>query len=308
MRTPGAFFVLAVIVSGGDAAKPGPILAGNFASREITPSTLKILDWNIDKGKRFERLVTFTREMKPDVCILQEVDWRARRTGRRAVPEDMARALGMNYVFGRAFEELGQGTSEHPAYHGQAILTTLPVEAARVLRFRRQSGFWKPRKFLPNWSIMQRRKGGRVALVTQLQAKSGLVVVYDLHLESRGFGATRRAQIEEVIADAKRYSRDTPVVVAGDLNTKYHARSFLRLLNEAGFRSCFGERPVRTHKFIGSLDWILVRGAANCVDAKVRKDEGASDHFPITATVTLRDASRRSATPDAPEAIQSQRE
>jgi endonuclease/exonuclease/phosphatase family metal-dependent hydrolase len=308
MRTLGAFLAFSTAVLCRDGGRPGPVLEGSFAARKSLPSKLKILDWNIDKGKRFDRLVSFTRELKPDLWIVQEVDWRARRTGRRPIPEDLARALGMNYVFGRAFEELGQGSAEDPAYHGQAILTTLPVRSARVLRFQRQSGFWKPRKYLPNWRVLQRREGGRVALIAELGAGSGAVVIYDLHLESRGFGATRRAQLEEVIADVSRYPADTPIIVAGDLNTKYHAHSFLRLLNDAGFRSCFGQQTVRTHKFIGSLDWVFVRGSADCADAKVIRGSDASDHFPIAATVSLRDATRGSATPDAPAATRSRRE
>jgi endonuclease/exonuclease/phosphatase family metal-dependent hydrolase len=308
MKTFGAFVAMAATVSAGSSSSAPDLLTGSFAAQQSIPTSLKILDWNIDKGKQFDRIVRFTRELAPDICILQEVDWRARRTGRRAVPEELARALGMNYVFGRAFQELGQGTARDPAYHGQAILTELPVRSARVVRFQRQSGFWKPRSFLPNWPVLQRRDGGRLALVAELQARSGIIVVYDLHLESRGFGATRRAQLEEVIADAQRYSADTPVIVAGDLNTKYHAGSFLKRLEKAGFRSCFGERKVRTHKLIGALDWVFVRGPAQCVDAEVVRGSGASDHDPIAATVTLPDASRGSATRAVPSAIQSRRE
>jgi hypothetical protein len=44
--------------------------------------------------------------------ILQEVDLNARRTHRLNIAEEIARKLGMNYVFGREFEELVQRSSE----------------------------------------------------------------------------------------------------------------------------------------------------------------------------------------------------
>jgi hypothetical protein len=55
----------------------------------------------------------------------------------------------MNYAFGREFEELSQGSSGSPAYHGQATLSRWPLSNARLIRFREQSHFWRPRWYLP---------------------------------------------------------------------------------------------------------------------------------------------------------------
>ncbi len=67
------------------------------------------------------------------------------RTG-EDVAKELAQTFGMNYVFAPEFLELGQGTAEDPAYHGQALLTTLAVHASRMIRFQHQSGWWKPRQ------------------------------------------------------------------------------------------------------------------------------------------------------------------
>ena len=52
---------------------------------------------------------------------------------------------------------------------------------------------------------MQRRLGGRIALISEIKVGGKTVVTYNLHLESRGPGFTRYAQLKEVIQDASRY-------------------------------------------------------------------------------------------------------
>src|SRR6202035_4940892 len=99
-----------------------------------------------------------------------------------------------------------------PAYHGQATLTTLPIRSSRILRFAHQSGFWKPNHVLISaLPLFQRREGGRIALVTELDNGGKTVVVYNLHLESRGSEHGRLLQLNEVLADAERYPPETAV-------------------------------------------------------------------------------------------------
>jgi hypothetical protein len=64
--------------------------------------------------------------------ILQEADLNARRTHRLNIAEEIARKLQMNYVFGREFQELVQGSKESPAYHGQATLAKWPILKPRL--------------------------------------------------------------------------------------------------------------------------------------------------------------------------------
>jgi endonuclease/exonuclease/phosphatase family metal-dependent hydrolase len=126
----------------------------------------------------------------------------------------------MPYLFAAEFEELGQGSHDAPAYHGQAILTSLAASSPRIIRFEHQTGFWRPRSYLPNWRVFQRRTGGRLALVVEVEVAGRRLVVYDAHLESRGSEQLRKAQIEEIIADSRRYPADTPILIAGDFNTQ----------------------------------------------------------------------------------------
>ena len=131
--------------------------------------------------------------------------------------------------------------------------------------------------------LLQRREGGRIALVNELDRKGTTLVIYNLHLESRGSENGRLAQLNEVLADAQRYPATTPVIIAGDFNTKGRHSPMIPRIREAGYRSCFGDRRPRTHIIIGALDWVFVRGPVECGDAEVRRDFHASDHFAITA-------------------------
>ena len=167
----------------------GDILAGDFAANRLQlwpPRTLKVVNWNIDRGLRLQEVADFLDSQQADLLTLQEVDLNARRTHRLNVAEEFARKLRMNYVFGCEFHELTQGSRTSPAYHGQATLSRWTLKNLRVVRFRRQSGFWRPRWFLPQTAPFQERLGGRIALVTEVELAGRSLTVYNLHLESRG--------------------------------------------------------------------------------------------------------------------------
>jgi hypothetical protein len=203
--------ILALTIALAGAADSPPrdpletIHAGNCSQPASLGAGVRILNWNVDRGKHFGGIVAAIRETRPDLCIFQEVDLGARRTGGQDVARELGKAFAMNYAFAPEFRELGQSTAGGSAYHGQAILTSLPIRSSRILRSAHQSGFWKPQPLLiSSLPIFQRREGGRIALVNELDRAGKSLVIYNLHLESR---------------------------------TTEHGR-----LRAAGYRSCFGER------------------------------------------------------------------
>jgi endonuclease/exonuclease/phosphatase family metal-dependent hydrolase len=263
------------------------LLTGNYAPSAGFHARASILNWNIDRGKHLDDIKQQIRQLKPDLCIFQEVDLGARRTHGEDVAKELAEAFAMNYVFAPEFQELGQGTAQEPAYHGQALLTTLPVRSSRMIRFQHQSGFWKPRRLLASSvPLLQRREGGRVALAAELDNGGKPLVVYNLHLESKGTGQLRLEQLEEVLDDAQRYPKETPIIIAGDFNSFTNHSSLIPRLGQAGFRSAFGDQRVRTHVLVGALDWVFVRGSIECEHGQVLRVPG-SDHFPIHVDVRL---------------------
>jgi len=123
------------------------IMTGKFAPLRLVmwpPSSLRIVDWNINRGQQLPGIIDFLSGTNADILILQEVDINARRTHRLNIAEEIARKLQMDYVFGREFEELVQGSKNSPAYHGQATLSKWPISNARLIRFSKQSHFWQP--------------------------------------------------------------------------------------------------------------------------------------------------------------------
>ena len=281
-----ALSVLAVCVLHA-GPPPDRVWEGGAASSLPATSSLKVVSWNIERGLQLESVKAVLREHSPALALLQEVDRDARRTGRRNIPEELARDLGLAYLFAAEFEELGQGSRDAPAYHGQAILTALPVSSTRIIRFTRQTGYWQPRWFLPNWAVFQRRTGGRLTLAAEVQTAQQRLVIYNVHLESRGPEDLRLSQIEEVLADSRRYPDGTPILIAGDLNTRKPSSSAIAALLKAGFRKAVGDEVTTIRG--AALDWIFVRGPVSFEEGAIHRDVRASDHFPLSVRIRLDD-------------------
>ena len=271
------------------------ILAGNFAPLRWQlrpPDTIRVVTWNIDRGLRHSGIADFLSSQDADVLVLQEVDVNARRTHRLNIAEELALKLGMNYIFGREFQELTQGSKESPAYHGQATLSRWRLKNPRIFRFRHQSGFWRPRWFLPNTAPFQERLGGRIALATEVHVMGCVLMVYNLHLESRGDDNLRVCQLEETLDDAEMNAPRVATLLAGDLNFDITRVRMDGLIEAAGFRNVLRQRVNTTvpKSLFGSshaIDWALLAGPVEAVETRVHSTIRASDHYPISLTLRL---------------------
>lgn len=266
---PPAFAAPVIIRSSSAAPRQGP---------------LHVLTWNIDRGTHYTQLLGSLQHLEPDLLLLQEVDSGTARTGGKDIARDLASALGLHAVFGIEFQELSQEQGA-AAYTGQATLSRLPVRAARILRFAHQSGFWQPRPWIPrSIPLLQRRLGNRIALVTELDLAGKLLVVYNLHLESRSYGRIQFQQLDEVLADClARYPPATAVLLGGDLNSKYLPGRYLKKLQQAGFTSATGQQTPRTHTIAMALDWLFARNLPAWQNGSVDHTATGSDHYPVTA-------------------------
>jgi endonuclease/exonuclease/phosphatase family metal-dependent hydrolase len=271
------------------------ILTGKFAPPSLIqwpPKSLRIVDWNIERGQQLQGITDFLARANADILILQEVDVNARRTHRLNIAEEIARKLGMNYVFGREFEELVQGSKNSPAYHGQATLSKWPILKPRLIRFSKQSSFWQPRWFLPRIEPFQERLGGRIALVAEINVSGSDVVTYNLHLESRGNNALRISQLAEVLSDATCYDAECPVIVAGDFNTDASKAPMALQLARAGFRDAVASPRAPTTPAHGlfegrqRIDWAFAREPLRASSGQVHGSVNASDHYPISFMLT----------------------
>jgi endonuclease/exonuclease/phosphatase family metal-dependent hydrolase len=271
------------------------IETGNFSPPRlvlIPPDSIRVVNWNINRGLRLQRVIEFLASAKADVVLLQESDLNARRTHHLNVAKEIAQKLQLNYVFGREFQELTQGSRALPAYHGQAALSRWPLSNSRILRFQKQSDFWRPRWFLPEIEPFQERIGGRLALVCEATIAGKRVVTYNLHLESKGDDALRCSQIDETLEDARQYNLNTPIVLAGDFNLDVSEGRAAAAISKGQFQDAFANQHVPTtpHLFLEpgrSIDWIFVRGPIHATSASVHSSISASDHYPLSVVLSL---------------------
>lgn len=265
-------------------------MTGSFAPRTWRfwpPGSIRVVDWNINRGDKLSGVIDFLASQNADLLVLQEVDMNTRRARRLNVAEEVARALGMNYVFGCEFQELAEGSHGSPAYTGQATLSRWPLYNPRLIRFQRQSGFWHPRWWVPNAPIFQERLGGRIALVTEARIAGRPLAVYNLHLESRGDDQLRASQLREVLAGTMTLPPSTPVIVAGDMNFDTSQPAAAGLVEHSGLCDLIGPHSVPTtpRRLFHSgqaIDRALVRGPVRSKDITVHRSVEASDHYPLS--------------------------
>lgn len=270
------------------------IETGTFAShtpRPAAPEELRVVSWNIARGSQIQGVSQFLVGADADLILLQESDLNARRTARRNIAKELAQRLQMHYVFGIEFQELGQGSRASPAYHGQATLSRWPLSEPRIIRFCKQSTYWHPRWWIPPLPICQRRLGGRMALVNEVDIGDRKLIVYNLHLESRNGDELRAQQLAEVLSDSLRYSLDVVVLAAGDFNFDV-AGTRGRFALQADFNNPFRTLgvPTTVPSVFGrrrAIDWILFRGGVVAHFPQVHNSVRASDHYPLSLALHL---------------------
>jgi endonuclease/exonuclease/phosphatase family metal-dependent hydrolase len=85
---------------------------------------IKVLSWNIWRGKNFPEVIEFLKKEQPDLIGLQEVLEDEEHT------EKLAKELGFYYFFGKAFT-----TDRHETVFtlGNAVLSRFPILESRII-------------------------------------------------------------------------------------------------------------------------------------------------------------------------------
>jgi endonuclease/exonuclease/phosphatase family metal-dependent hydrolase len=268
---------------------------GNFAIPRwllCSPDSIRVVSWNVNRGLQLQRVIEFLASAKADLILLQETDLNARRTHHLNVAKEIAQNLQMNYVFAREFQELTQGSSTSPAFHGQATLSRWPLSNSRILRFKRQSNFWRPHWFLPEIEPFEERIGGRLALVSEANVAGKKIGTYNLHLESRGDDDLRCSQLDETLDDARRYKSEIPILLAGDFNFDVSSGRTASTISRAQFQDVFVNQhlPTTPGSFLEagrSIDWIFTAGSMRAREPQVHRLVSASDHFPLSVVLAF---------------------
>ena len=172
-----------------------------------------VLVFNMERGVHLEELGDFLEScphLSPyDVILANELDDGCSRSGQRDTTGELARRLGMNYVFGLEFIELADSNAEK-GYHGNAIFSRWPIKKAKIVRLPEQYNWYFDR---------QKSIGGRMAILAELDINGKSLGVGTIHLENRTHGEGRRVQLEAILKEAETFLQGMPVVLGGDLNT-----------------------------------------------------------------------------------------
>jgi endonuclease/exonuclease/phosphatase family metal-dependent hydrolase len=243
----------------------------------------RLVTWNIHKGiggidrrYRLDRIVEILRHYAPDILHLQEVTEGVPRTNRDRQAELIAEAVGLPFHAYQPNVELSEGS------YGNAILARFPLHDVHDIELK-----------IP----LKKRRRAQIARCRMRtgDGHSRTLILVNLHLGLAEF--ERRIQLRRVLdcPALKHAHRDTPLIVAGDINDVLH-RAGPETMGPQGFRNCCHEcstfpafMPVR------GLDQIHYRGDLELRHSAVSTAplaQRASDHLPLIADFRLPAAER----------------
>ncbi len=191
------------------------------ALRSTDPRRVRVLAWNVERGKRFNALrhaLVHDPELRTaDVLLLTEVDIGMGRSQNLNIPRELANALGMGYVFANYHivlaegdrGERGHGIPNTKALHGCVLLTRFPV-----LRFEAVEIAERRDKF----HAVEKRIGNKRALLCELLLPDGPLSVALVHLDPFTSPRYRARQLQQIVHRLRHFGGDR-MLLGGDLNT-----------------------------------------------------------------------------------------
>ena len=211
----------------------------NSQSQATAREGLHVAAWNLERGRHWREAAQLLQAhpglQSLDILCLSEMDDGMARSHNEHSTRELALALGMNYAYGVEFLELSLGTPEEQAqtqgdndrgYHGNAILSRLPLQSPRLLRLPGGERWY---------DAAEKRLGGRIALFADIQLGAQVVTVVSTHLESGPENQQRRTQEGQLILQAiATHYGDRPIILGGDLNAA-PTTPVIQALRAAGF-------------------------------------------------------------------------
>ena len=146
--------------------------------------------FNMERGVYIDESIEFLIDipsLQPfDLILANELDFGCARSGEKNTAEEVAKALGLSYVFGLEFIELKDAAL---GVHGNAVFSRWPIKWAEVFRLPEQYNWYFDR---------QKRIGARVAIVCSLGIGGREVGAVSVPQENRAGSAGREAQMAVV--------------------------------------------------------------------------------------------------------------
>lgn len=288
---------------------------GGFAPEPGTEAVSEIVvaAYNMERGMKLEEQIRLFKEgpdfRDADVLLVSEVDRGCTRTQYRNVARELARALGMNYVYGVEYMELPRkykkttDAIETICEHGNAVLSRYPITNYEQIRHAETKYWYIPPG--PGRDNMEPRLGGTMAIAADIALPGRTLRVYAMHLDSDLDNADKRAA---AAAELTAHAAETkgPVIMGGDCNTYTylndlltgsHNDSAVQTFLNTGFMDAHAGIPAKKRGTTNSdylvravIDLMFIRGAdvmaSGICPAKIC--DPLSDHLPIWSKIKLK--------------------
>lgn len=237
-------FVAGVLIARSPSPVPHPI--------DLEPSDLSVVSLNLAKEEHCDVVMRDLRNaprlIHADVLLLQEV---VERKGQPSLAHQLARRLGYSVAY----------SAEMPGVEdrGLAIISRYPISNTRV----------RP---LPHYDLRFHSRN-RFSIGTTVQAPSGAIRVWNVHLDTRLNAAERVAQLSPLLKSTE--SGAAARLIGGDFNTnefywignilpfpagKSHSAVLRAEMRRFGFESPFPDGLVTHPVARRHLDWIYASG------------------------------------------------
>lgn len=177
------------------------------------PDSIRAAVFNMEHGYRIREIAPFLRECPAlrgaDILFANEMDDGTERSGNIDTAHELAKLLGYNYAYALEFIEL-VNPNDQKGYEGNALFSKWPIVRAEAL--------YVPEGY--NWYFdRQKRIGGRVAVLCELDVAGRHIGAVCVHLENRTSPKMRAEQTRAILDRAKELFGDLPILVGGDFNS-----------------------------------------------------------------------------------------
>jgi endonuclease/exonuclease/phosphatase family metal-dependent hydrolase len=272
--------------------------------------TLRVAAWNLERCLYPEESARILARHSVDLALLTEMDVGMLRTGLVHTIARVASGLGQGYCYALEFLELvsppppsgfpRKGEANTDAFHGNGIVTSLPIEQPVVIRLDEQADWFTASH------DNQRRIGNRMAVAATFSTSGSKFVACSVHLENRTVGTGRAAQMATLLDALDAYADGLPVVIGGDLNTHVAPGGYtdaseplfaMAATRGYDWSACNLARPTTRQSTWSrsegtrQLDWFCTRGLnvsdPDVVPAIGENGEILSDHEMLLLTLCL---------------------
>ena len=253
---------------------------GGSASDKAMGLYVTVAAWNLERCLFVEQSAEKLSTLGADVVLLSEMDSGMARSSQRHTARDLGELLGMQYCYGVEFYEMGLGSTieierfcsddqNDFGWHGNAILSKIPIEKALLVRLDDHGHWFCTDEFA---DPAQPRIGGRMAIAAII---NGICFV-TTHLESAAKSDYRCSQMKILLDKVEPFANGLPILIGGDLNTgnqmppdyDWRRETLFRYCEERGYDWSFNPSGYTTRPSLITiapenkmkLDWFTTKG------------------------------------------------